>query len=124
MEKRLKKKRFSDWPKLESSSREAPRPETISNAIVCLQAGAYRDSSLTGPTSSWKSQMQIFAPNQRTEAGDSCAWIREKLEEAEEEDSPMGRPAVSTNLDLWDLRDTETPTRQHTSADIRHPTHV
>jgi hypothetical protein len=27
-----------------------------------------------------------FPPNQWTEAGDPCGWIREKLEEAEEED--------------------------------------
>jgi hypothetical protein len=42
--------------------------------------------------------MQIFAPNQWTEAGDPCGRIREKLEEAEEEEAPQGRPAVSTNL--------------------------
>jgi hypothetical protein len=30
-----------------------------------------------GPTSSWKSQMQILAPNQWTEAADLYSWIRE-----------------------------------------------
>jgi hypothetical protein len=30
---------------------------------------------------------------------DPCGWIKEKLEEAEEEGNPIGRPAVSTNLD-------------------------
>jgi hypothetical protein len=29
--------------------------------------------------------MQTFAPNQWTEAVDACGWIREKLEEAEED---------------------------------------
>ena len=43
--------------------------------------------------------MQIFAPNQWTEAADPCGWIREKLEEAEEEGDPVGGPAVSINLD-------------------------
>jgi hypothetical protein len=42
----------------------------------------------------------------------------EKLEEAEKDD-PMGIPAVSTNLDLRDLSDTEPSTRQHTLADMR-----
>jgi hypothetical protein len=52
------------------------------------------------------SQMQIFAPNQWTEAADPCGWIREKLEKAEEKDNPVGGPAVSTNQDPWDLSDT------------------
>ena len=46
-------------------------------------------------------------------------WIRKRLEETEEEGNPIGRPAVSTNLDPWDLSDTEPPTRQHTLADMR-----
>jgi len=48
--------------------------------------------------------MQIFAPNQWTEACDSCGWIWEKLQEAGEEGDLIGRPAVSPNLDLQDLR--------------------
>jgi hypothetical protein len=68
--------------------------------------------------------MQIFAPNQRTEAADPCGLIREKLEEAEEEGDPVGGPAVSINQDPRDLSDTEPPTRQHTPADMRLPTHI
>jgi hypothetical protein len=52
---------------------------------------------------------------------DPCGWIGEKLEEAEGEGDPMGRPAVSTHLDSWDLLDTEPQTRQHTPADMRYP---
>jgi hypothetical protein len=55
--------------------------------------------------------MQIFAPNQRTEAADPCGWIREKLEEAEEEGDPVGGPAVSINLDLRDLSNIGPPNR-------------
>jgi hypothetical protein len=36
----------------------------------------------------------------------------ERLEGAEEESNPIGRPAVSTNLDSRDLSDTEPPTNQ------------
>jgi hypothetical protein len=36
--------------------------------------------------------MQIFAPNQWTEAADPCGRIREKLEEAEDEGDPVGEP--------------------------------
>ena len=44
--------------------------------------------------------MQILTPNQWTEAGNPCGWIREKLEEAEEEVYPVGGPTISNNLDL------------------------
>jgi hypothetical protein len=43
--------------------------------------------------------MQIFISNQWTEADEPCGLIREKLEEVEEEGDPIGRPALSTNLD-------------------------
>ena len=33
-------RRFSNQPKLRSSSGEVPRPDTISDAMVCLQIGA------------------------------------------------------------------------------------
>jgi hypothetical protein len=36
----------------------------------------------------------------------------------------MGRPAVSTDMDLRDLSDTEPPNRQHTPADMRPLTHI
>jgi hypothetical protein len=35
----------------------------------------------------------------KTEARDPCCRIMEKLEEVEEEGDPIGRPAISTNLD-------------------------
>jgi len=55
--------------------------------------------------------MQIFEPNQCNKAADTCGWIREKLEEAEEEGDPVGGPAVSISLDPPDLSDTGPPTR-------------
>jgi hypothetical protein len=44
--------------------------------------------------------MQICALNQKAEAADSYGWIREKLEEAEEEGNPVEGPEVSINLEL------------------------
>lgn len=41
------------------------------------------------------------------------------LEEVDEKGDPIGRPTVSTNLDLQDLSDTKPPTREHTLADSR-----
>jgi hypothetical protein len=42
--------------------------------------------------------MQVFVPNQWTEAAGPCGWIKEKLEEAEEGDTVAGK-AASINLD-------------------------
>jgi hypothetical protein len=81
MEKSLRKRRSSDRPKLGSSSKEALVSDTISDAMVYLQTGAYIDCYLKGPTSSWKSKMQIYIPNQWAEVGDHYGWIRERLEE-------------------------------------------
>jgi hypothetical protein len=47
--------------------------------------------------------MQMFIPNQWTEAADSCGLIRKKLEKVEEERYPVGGSAVSINLDPGDL---------------------
>jgi hypothetical protein len=43
-----------------------------------------------------------------------CGYIRRQMKEAEEESDTIGQPAVSTNSDLWELPDTDSPTRQHT----------
>lgn len=43
------------------------------------------------------------------------------MEEAEGEGNPIGRPAVSTNPDPWELPETKEPTRQHTWAGLRLP---
>jgi hypothetical protein len=51
--------------------------------------------------------MQMLTPNQWTEVGGPCDWIKERLEVAKEDGDPIGRPAVSTNLDPWVLSDTE-----------------
>jgi hypothetical protein len=52
------------------------------------------------------------------------SWLRERLEEAEEEGNPVAGPAVSVNLDPGDLSNTGPPARQHTPADMRPPTHI
>ena len=40
----------------------------------------------------------------------------ERIEEAEGERDPIGRPSVSTNVDPRELPETEPPTRQHTKV--------
>jgi len=111
-------------PKWDPAQGEAPRPDTITETMGHSQKGTYHDCSPKDPTSSWKSQMQIWAPNQRTETAEPCGWIREKLEEAKKEGNAVGGPEVSINLNPWDRLDTGSPTRQHTPAEMRPPTQI
>ena len=67
----------------------------------------------------WLGQTKIPIPNHSTEGGDAYGWIGAKLEEAEGESEPIGRPAVSINLDTREPPGTEPPTRQLTQADLR-----
>ena len=64
VEKSLRKRMSSYRPKMGSIPREATRPDTITHAVLCSQKGSYQDCPLKAPTSSRKSQMQIFIPKQ------------------------------------------------------------
>jgi hypothetical protein len=66
--------------------------------------------------------MQIFVPNQSTEAANPHGPIRKIVEEVVEEGDLVGGPAVSIKLDTQDFLDTGSPTRQHTPAYMRCPT--
>jgi hypothetical protein len=57
-------------PKWDPAQEEVPKSDTITEAMECSQKWTYHDYSLKDPTSSWKSQMQIFAPNQWKETAD------------------------------------------------------
>ena len=68
--------------------------------------------------------MQILTANHRTEMGDPYGRVRGRIEETEGDGNPIGRPTVSTNLDCWELPETEPPTRQHTQAGLRPLAHI
>jgi hypothetical protein len=48
----------------------------------------------------------------------------EKKKEAEEEDGPLWRPAISTDPGPWEHPDNEPSTRQHIGAGLGHLTHI
>jgi hypothetical protein len=125
MERSLRKRRTNNRPKSEIQLKGRPQDLTLLLRLwSAYQKRAYHGCPPIDLTRSWKSQMQIFAPNQWTEAGDPSGWTRRKVEEAEEEGNPVGEPALSINLDSWDLSDTGPPTRQHTLADMRSLAHI
>ena len=62
----------------------------------------------------------MYCINRRAEGGLNYG----RLKEAEEKGDSIGGPALLLNLNPQDLSDTEPPKRQHTSADMRPPTHI
>jgi hypothetical protein len=65
----------------------------------------------------------ILTPSHWIEVGDSYGGIRGRIKEAKGEGDPIGRPAVSTNIDSRELLETE-PIQEHTQADLRPLTHM
>lgn len=80
MEKRLKERQSNDLPNLGSISWvSAPKPDTITDAMLCLQTGAWHGCPLRGPTSSWLRQMQILTLNHWTDVGPQMVELGEEL---------------------------------------------
>ena len=52
---------------------------------------------------------------------DSYEGVRGRNEGAEEDRNSTRRPKISTNLDYWGHRETETSTKQHPKAGQRAP---
>ena len=123
-EKSLMEMRSSEWIKVGPSLGKGPKALHYYWGYEMLTKWGLLWLYPNDPKSNWKSQVQIFAPNQWTEAADPSGSMREKLEEAEEEGNPVWGQAVSFNLDLQDLSDTEPPIRQNIQADMMPQTHI
>ena len=68
--------------------------------------------------------MQIPTVKHGMEVRDSYRRVRSRMEGTEGDYNPIGRPTVSTNLYLWELPQTEPPTKEHVWAGPRPPAHV
>jgi hypothetical protein len=68
--------------------------------------------------------MQILTANVCTEFGDPYGRIRGRIEGAEEDGYPRGRPTVSTYPYLWELPETKPPTKEQTQPGLRGLAHI
>ena len=57
--------------------------------------------------------MKILTVKHWAEVGGSYGRIRRRIEGLLGDGNPIGRPTVSTNLDPWELPETEPPTKEH-----------
>jgi hypothetical protein len=68
--------------------------------------------------------MQVLTANHWTEIEGPYERVRGRIEGAEGNGNPIGKTTVSTNLDPWELPETESPTKDHTLAGLRPPAHM
>jgi hypothetical protein len=67
--------------------------------------------------------MQISTNRHWTEFGDPYERVRGRIEGPQGDDNPKGRPAMSTNLNPWELPETEPPIKDHTGL-VQGPWHI
>jgi hypothetical protein len=58
--------------------------------------------------------MQTLIANRWTEVWDVSGKFRGRIEGIKGDDNPRGRPTGLTNLDTWELPETEQPNKDHT----------
>jgi hypothetical protein len=62
--------------------------------------------------------MQIVRTKHWTKVRDPYGRVRAKIEGAEGDGNLIRRPTVSTNLDPWELPETEPPIKEHTWSSL------
>lgn len=63
--------------------------------------------------------MQILTAKHWREIRDSDERVSVRIEVTEGDSNYIGRPTVTSNLDLWELPERKPPTKEHTEAGLR-----
>jgi hypothetical protein len=114
MEKRQREMRFSDWPKLGSSSRIGSK-----DWHYYWYYGVLTDRTLAWLSSdSWLRQMQYLHSTIGLKLRTPVVELANPWKKLRRQVIHK-KTAVSTNLDPWDLSDTEPPNKTHTQAGLR-----
>ena len=92
----------------------SPSPDTITEAMLCVQTRAWHGYTLKGSTSNWLRQMQMLSANHWIEIRRQYGRVGERIEGAEGDGNTMGRITVSTNPDPSELPETNPKTMEHT----------
>jgi hypothetical protein len=80
---------------------EAPTPDTIADAMVCLQTGTYNLAILWEQQAADLDRHRYLHPTNRLKLGDPCGWSKERLEEVVKEDQQFQltwTPKISQTL--------------------------
>jgi hypothetical protein len=64
--------------------------------------------------------MQILTAKHYTEVRDPYGRVRRRSKGTEKDWSPIGRPTLSTNLDLCELLETDSLSKEHTQSGLRN----
>jgi hypothetical protein len=91
-------------PTWDPSHKQEPIPDIISDSLVMLADRNLVELFSEDSTHHWTEICRGPQPNRPWGNRDST-----------------GKPTVSTNLDLWGLSETESPTKEHTQAGSRPP---
>jgi hypothetical protein len=96
-------------PKEDPAQGKVPRSDIITDAMEHSQKRGLAWLQSRRPNKQLKESEADSCTQPMDRSSWPCCWIRERLKEAEEEGNPVGGPAVSINLDSWNLSNTGLP---------------
>ena len=99
---------------------KAPRPDTITGAMICSQNMAYHYC----PPKTHQAAERDRCIYLHLTSGQKLLTLWLKGKAGRSWGGSIGRPATSTNLEAQDLSDPGPPTVQHIPAHMSSPTHI
>jgi hypothetical protein len=113
MEQRLREWPTNDWPNLRPFFHgQTPIPDTINDILLCWKP------SITVPFRDPTQKLTETHADTHSQTLDgtwhSYGRVWKRIEGPEGDRNSTGKPTESTNLDTWELSETEPQTKEHT----------